>query len=161
MEPTPRPWPQRPTSRDRLVSREDRTSMKLPDGWHCLTPTIVTKDVTGLVDFLRRAFNATGEVHLDRPAVMRIADSSLMISGAGRRPVMPAFLYVYVDDADRTYRRAVEAGARSRSQSTRRTATDAPWSKIDGATSGRSRRSRGNAAADSLLDAVLLEHRSQ
>ena len=26
---------------------------------------------------------------------------------------MPAFLYVYVDDTDATYRRALEAGARS------------------------------------------------
>jgi uncharacterized glyoxalase superfamily protein PhnB len=90
--------------------------MKLPAGWHSLTPRVVTEDVTGLVDFLRRAFNATGEVHPDRPAVMRIADSNLMISGAGPRPVMPAFLYVYVDDADTTYRRAVEAGARSLEQ---------------------------------------------
>lgn len=56
--------------------------MKLPDGWHSVTPRIVTEDVTGLVEFLRRAFNATGEVHPDRPAVMRIADSHLMISEA-------------------------------------------------------------------------------
>jgi uncharacterized glyoxalase superfamily protein PhnB len=90
--------------------------MKLPDGWHSLTPRVVTEDVTGLADFLREAFGATGEVHPDRPAVMRIADSHLMISGAGPRPVMPAFLYVYVDDADTTYRRAVEAGARSLEQ---------------------------------------------
>ncbi len=87
--------------------------MKLPDAWHSVTPRIVTEDVTGLVEFLRRAFDATGEVHLDRPVVMRIADSNLMISEAGARPAMPVFLYVYVDDADATYRRAVEAGARS------------------------------------------------
>lgn len=90
--------------------------MKIPNGWHSVTPRIVTEDVTGLVDFLRRAFDATGEVHRERPAVMRIADSNLMISGAGPRPVMPAFLYVYVDDADTTYTRAVEAGARSLEQ---------------------------------------------
>jgi len=35
--------------------------------WQSVTPRIVTEDVTGLVDFLRRAFNATGEVHPDRP----------------------------------------------------------------------------------------------
>jgi len=87
--------------------------MKLPDGWQSITPRIVTDDVTGLVEFLRRAFNATGEVHMDRPVVVRIADSNLMISGAGPRPAMPAFLYLYVDDADATYKRTVEAGAHS------------------------------------------------
>jgi uncharacterized glyoxalase superfamily protein PhnB len=36
-----------------------------------------------------------------------------MISGTEARAATPAFLYVYVDDADATYRRAVAAGARS------------------------------------------------
>jgi uncharacterized glyoxalase superfamily protein PhnB len=87
--------------------------MNLPDGWHTLTPRIVTEDVAGLVAFLRQAFGATGEVHAERPAVMRIGDSHVMISGAGPRPAMPAFLYAYVSDADATYAQAIEAGARS------------------------------------------------
>ncbi len=36
-----------------------------------------------------------------------------MISGAGLRNVMTAFLYVYVNDADAAYQRALKAGARS------------------------------------------------
>ena len=87
--------------------------MSLPDGWHSLTPRIVTDDVAGLVEFLRLVFDATGEVPADRPAVLRIGDSNLMISASGPRPAAPAFLYVYVDDADATYRRARAAGARS------------------------------------------------
>jgi uncharacterized glyoxalase superfamily protein PhnB len=97
-----------------LVFREySACTMRLPDGWHCLTPRIVTDDVVGLVEFLRRAFGATGEIHADRPTVMRIGDSMLMLSSAGLRASMPAFLYLYVDDADATYRRALEAGGRS------------------------------------------------
>ena len=92
--------------------------MKVPDGWHGITPRIVTEDVTGLVAFLRRVFDATGDVHRDRPAVLRIADSNVMISGTGPRPATPAFLYVYVEDADATYERAIEAGARSLEQPT-------------------------------------------
>jgi PhnB protein len=87
--------------------------MARPEGWHTLTPRIVTDDVAGLVDVLRRAFVATGDVAPDRPAVMRIGDSLLMVSGVGPRPAMPAFLYVYVDDADAVYRSALDAGARS------------------------------------------------
>jgi len=85
----------------------------LPDGWHDVTARIVVDDVTGLVEFLRRGFGATGEVQPERPAVLRIGDSVVMISSAGPRKSCPAFLYVYVDDADTTYRRAIDAGARS------------------------------------------------
>jgi uncharacterized glyoxalase superfamily protein PhnB len=87
--------------------------MALPEGWHSVTPRIVVDDPATLVEFLRRVFGATGDLRVDRPTVMRIGDSVLMISGAGPRAVMPAFLYVYVDDADAAYRRAVEAGAAS------------------------------------------------
>ncbi len=87
--------------------------MRLPDGWHSLTPRIVVDDAAGLVEFLRRAFGARGELRADRPAVMRIGDSVVMISSVGPREAMPAFLYVYVDDADVAYRRALDAGARS------------------------------------------------
>jgi uncharacterized glyoxalase superfamily protein PhnB len=34
-----------------------------------------------------------------------------MLTPAGERDLFPAFLYVYVADADETYRRALEAGA--------------------------------------------------
>ncbi len=86
---------------------------RLPNGWHSLTPRIVVDDVAGLVGFLRQAFDATGELHADRPAVMQIGDSVIMVSGVGPREAMPAFLYLYVEDADATYRRALGAGARS------------------------------------------------
>ena len=44
---------------------------------------------------------------------MKIGDSIVMVSGAGVRDTVTAFLYVYVDDADATYQRALEAGAHS------------------------------------------------
>jgi PhnB protein len=88
-------------------------AVRLPVGWHRVTPRIVTDDVAGLVGFLKQTFGAVGEVRFDRPAVIRIGDSVLMVSAAGPRPSMPAFLYVYVADADATCRRALDAGARS------------------------------------------------
>jgi PhnB protein len=83
-----------------------------PDGWHTVTPRIVTGDVAGLVGFLKTVFNADGEYRVGVPAEIKIGDSIVMISdGGGRRETKPAFLYVYVEDADETDRFAVNAGA--------------------------------------------------
>ena len=85
----------------------------IPEGWHALTPRLVVHDVAALVDFLRQAFGATGELETDRPSQMRIGDSLVLVSGVGPRDAMPAFLYLYVEDADATYRCALDAGAMS------------------------------------------------
>jgi uncharacterized glyoxalase superfamily protein PhnB len=85
-----------------------------PDGWHTVTPRIFTQNVAGLVGFLRSVFDATGELRSGAPCEIRIGDSLVMISdGGGIRAALPAFLYVYVEDTDATYRRAIDAGARS------------------------------------------------
>ncbi|OXJ08918.1 bleomycin resistance protein [Burkholderia sp. AU6039] len=83
-----------------------------PDGWHTVTPRIVVPDPHNLIEFIRTVFHAQGEYRPGLPAEIRIGDSVLMISGEdGLREPMPAFLYVYVEDADLTYRRALAAGA--------------------------------------------------
>jgi PhnB protein len=84
-----------------------------PDGWHTVTPRIVAHGARDLVEFLKRVFGATGEYQQARPSEITIGDSVIMISDAGARSPMTAFLYVYVDDTDQTYRRALDAGARS------------------------------------------------
>jgi PhnB protein len=84
-----------------------------PEGWHTVTPRIVAHEAKQLVDFLKYVFGATGEYRQAVPSEVRIGDSVVMISDAGTRRPMAAFLYVYVDDADGTYRRALDAGARS------------------------------------------------
>jgi PhnB protein len=84
-----------------------------PEGWHTVTPRIVVHDAEKLVEFLRRVFGATGDYLPDVPSVIKIGDSLVMVSNAGIRDPMPAFLYVYVDDTDKTYTRALQAGASS------------------------------------------------
>ena len=84
-----------------------------PEGWHTVTPRIVVHDAEGLVAFLKQVFGATGEYLHERPAEIRIGDSIVMISDAEVRSPMMAFLYVYVNDTDATYSRALDAGARS------------------------------------------------
>lgn len=80
-------------------------------GFHSVTPRIVVADVGAQVDFLRRVFHATGEVAGDRPAEILVGDSLIMVTAATDRDLFPAFLYVYVLDADMAYQRALAAGA--------------------------------------------------
>jgi hypothetical protein len=85
-----------------------------PDGWPTVTPRIVTPDPHGLTAFIKAVFDAQGEPHPGRPVELRVGDSMLMISdGGGQRDALPAFLYVYVEDADTTYARAMAAKAES------------------------------------------------
>jgi PhnB protein len=84
-----------------------------PEGWHTVTPRIVVHEAKHLVEFLKQVFGATGEYRQALPSEVRIGDSVVMISDAGTRSPMTAFLYVYVDDTDGTYRRALDVGARA------------------------------------------------
>jgi PhnB protein len=83
-----------------------------PDGWHTVTPRIITSRPEEMVRFVKEVFRGQGEFHVNRPAEIRIGDSLIMISdGDGLREAVSAFLYVYVENVDETYERAVEAGA--------------------------------------------------
>jgi uncharacterized glyoxalase superfamily protein PhnB len=83
----------------------------VPEGWHTVTPRLFVNDAAGLVDFLKHAFGAIGTFRNDGPSEIHIGDSIVMVGQAGLREAMPAFLYLYVEDADAAYRRALEAGA--------------------------------------------------
>ena len=84
-----------------------------PPGYHSVTPRMVVSDAEEAVEFLRATFGAVGEVEVGRPAEVRIGDSLVMVTPADERELFPAFLYVYVEDADQVYRRALDAGAAS------------------------------------------------
>src|SRR5678816_3667863 len=95
------------------MSETNNRSSVTPEGWHNVTPRIAVNDAKGLVEFLKRVFGATGEYLQTRPSVIKVGDSPVMISDTEIRKTMNAFLYVYVDDTDATYLRALDAGARS------------------------------------------------
>lgn len=54
-----------------------------PAGWHSVTPRIVADRAEELVAFLKHVFHATGEYRTDRPTIVSIGDSMIMISDAG------------------------------------------------------------------------------
>ena len=82
-----------------------------PAGWPALIPRISVDDPQGLVTFIKHVFGATGDFHLQRPSELRVRDSMLMVGSTIDRSPMPAFLYIYVEDADAVFRRALDRGA--------------------------------------------------
>lgn len=85
----------------------------MPEHWPTVLPRIVVADAEGLVGFLHRVIGATGDYLHDQPSALRMGDSVILISDAGPRDTMTAFLYVYVDDPDAAYARAVREGVRT------------------------------------------------
>jgi PhnB protein len=88
-----------------------------PAGYHSLTPYLVVEGAARLIDFLEEVFDAEVKERLAAPgglvghAQLRIGDSIVMLGDAhDRYAPMPAMLYVYVDDVDATYQRALAAG---------------------------------------------------
>lgn len=92
----------------------------IPDGYHAVTPYLVVQGAAKLIDFLKHAFEAQEIERLTRPdgaighAEVKIGDSIVMMGEAGGEwTPMPGSLYLYVNDADATYKRALQAGATS------------------------------------------------
>jgi PhnB protein len=91
----------------------------IPDGYHTVTPYLVVADAEAQIDFLKRAFGAdeTYRHHDDKGKVshaeVRVGNSMLMIGQARDQwTPKPAMFYLYVEDVDAVYKRAVEAGAK-------------------------------------------------
>lgn len=96
------------------------TVKPIPDGYHTITPMLVVEGVPRLLEFLKDGLEATelekfeGEDGSIMHAEMKIGGSIVMIGEANEGfPAMPTALYLYVPDADTTYRAAMNAGGQS------------------------------------------------
>lgn len=92
----------------------------VPDGYHAITPYLAAPSTDALMAFLVAAFDARVVLRVERDeggvahAEVEIGDSKVMICDAtAQHPASPATLYLYVADADESYRRAMAAGAHS------------------------------------------------
>jgi PhnB protein len=103
------------------------TSVKsIPDGYHTVTPYLLVQGAEKLIDFVKNAFDAKETFRMSMPdgaighAEVKLGDSVIMLSEAqgGEYKPMPTGIYLYVEDCDATYRRALEAGATSIMQPT-------------------------------------------
>jgi len=92
----------------------------IPDGYHTVTPYLTVQGVPKLIDFLTQAFEAQEIERMTQPdgtighAEVRIGDSVVMMGEARDEwKPMPSGIYLYVNDTDAVYKRALQAGATS------------------------------------------------
>ena len=88
-----------------------------PEGYSSGAPYLMVAGAADVIKFLRSAFDATGLRRFDGPdgtvmhAEVRLDDTVVMLAEASAGwAAFPAWLHVYVQDVDATYRRAVGAG---------------------------------------------------
>ncbi len=96
------------------------TVKPIPEGYHSITPYLTVQGVPKLMEFLTRAFGAKPMFLTNRPdgtvwhAEMQIGDSRVMMGEASQEwTPRPCSLYLYVEDVDRVYQNAVQAGGKS------------------------------------------------
>ena len=94
-------------------------SSSIPPGYGTVTPWIISPDTARLIAFVKAAFGAQELARIPGPggqgighAEVRIGDSVVMMFDARDGwPHTPAFLRLYVPDADAAYQSALAAGA--------------------------------------------------
>ncbi|NJM73720.1 MAG: VOC family protein [Scytonema sp. RU_4_4] len=92
----------------------------IPDNYHTVTPYLVVQGAATLIEFLKQGFEAKEICRILHPeggimhAEVRIGDSVIMVSEAmGEFKPMSSMIYLYVENTDATYERALQAGGTS------------------------------------------------
>lgn len=100
---------------------------KIPDGFHTATPSLVVSNSKEAIEFYKKAFGANEIYQMAGPggktlhAMIQIGDSFVMMadefpSMGSKSPTSiggtAVTLHLYVDDADKIFNQAVNAGAK-------------------------------------------------
>jgi PhnB protein len=92
----------------------------VPEGFETVTPYLVVENASKLIEFMKKAFNGNvtfitkgGEDRIMH-ATVKIGTSTIMISDImeGMQP-QTSMLYLYLDDANAIFKKAIQAGATS------------------------------------------------
>ncbi len=99
----------------------------IPEGYHSITPALTCRDAARAIDFYKEALGAKEIMRMAGPggkvmhAELQIGDSHFMIAdefpGMSAAPnptaLQSSYLFVYTEDVDGAFNRAVKAGARA------------------------------------------------
>lgn len=101
-----------------------RARSPLPEGFHSVTPQLIVDDAAAAIDWYKTAIGAEEKMRANAPdgkimhAELQIGNSRLMLNdpmGGGRSPTAlggtPVGFWIYVDDCDALFNRAVANGA--------------------------------------------------
>jgi len=95
----------------------------IPEGYHSISPSLTCKDCAHEIDFYKNVFGAVEVMRMPSPdgkishAEMKIGDSIIFLNdemgpaGAVTPGAPRMSLFLYVENADKTFTRAVAAGA--------------------------------------------------
>ena len=94
--------------------------MKIPQGHQRMMPYLIVNNAEGLIDFLKAAFDAKENYKKMRDAStimhaeLSVGDQTIMMADSTKDwESQPAGLFIYVEDADKTYEAALKKGATS------------------------------------------------
>jgi PhnB protein len=88
-----------------------------PAQYHTVTPTLLVGGAAQLIEFAAAVFGAEEIERFPGPdglvlhAEIRLGDSVVMVADPVGTEPLPGALYIYVDDVDAAYERALAAGA--------------------------------------------------
>ena len=100
----------------------------IPEGYHTITPYLIVKDGPRAIEFYKKAFGAQELFRMPGPdgniahAELQIGNSRFMLGTespqmGSRSPETlkgtPVGLFLYLEDVDTAYKRAVDAGAKA------------------------------------------------
>ncbi len=96
-------------------------AIKKLNGHKAVMPYMILKDLKSFIQFAENIFACTKRFEVPREdtglimhAEMDLDDSTIMLADAtDEYPVCNAMLFIYVEDVDATYKKAIEAGASS------------------------------------------------
>jgi PhnB protein len=90
----------------------------IPRGYHSVTPYLIVEGAPKLIEFMKQAFNAEGRESIKGPdgriahAELKIGDSIVMLADATPKYApIASQLYVYLENVDKTFKSALDAGA--------------------------------------------------
>lgn len=94
--------------------------MKLPDNYQTVMPYLIVEGAAKFIEFTKNVFDAK-ETHNEarseeviRHAEIMIGGSTIMLADATDQfASKPAGMFIYVEDVDATYEKAIEHGAAS------------------------------------------------
>src|SRR5258708_2842159 len=111
---------------EETLDMADTAVRPIPEGYHSLTPTLTIRGAAAAIDFYKRAFGAVEHPRAPAPdgtsvwhADLQIGDSRLMLSdefpdqgshAPAATGAVGVSLWLYVEDADAVFQRAVDAG---------------------------------------------------